>query len=153
MSERSAHGCYHGGTHFLRIHPGGWTLEEKGYFQAAKAVPEDSKMEGLNRAAPFTWAAVSRGRRLRPGRQHGGVRDADQAGVHGIGARPGCGSGIGRYPGESRRSRVPAGHAAIGGLTERFTTLQVTLKPAGGCREPPERYANGNPVSCPERWM
>lgn len=49
---------YHGGTRFLRIHPSDWTLEEKGYFQAAEDVPEDSKMQGLNSAAPFTWAAV-----------------------------------------------------------------------------------------------
>lgn len=50
---------YHGGTRFLRIHPSQWTLDEKGYFQAAKDVPEDSKMTGLNHAAPFTWAAVA----------------------------------------------------------------------------------------------
>jgi hypothetical protein len=51
-------GHYHGGTRFLRIHADDWTLEEKGYFRAAKDVPEDSKMEGLNHAAPFTWCAV-----------------------------------------------------------------------------------------------
>lgn len=52
-------GHYHGGTRFLRIDTGGWTLTEKGYFQAAKDVPEDSKVVGLNHAAPFTWTAVT----------------------------------------------------------------------------------------------
>lgn len=52
-------GHYHGGTRFLEIDSGDWTLSEKGYFQAAMSVPEDSKMTGLNHAAPFTWAAVA----------------------------------------------------------------------------------------------
>jgi hypothetical protein len=54
-------GHYHGGTRFLQIDDGDWTLAEKGYFQAAKDVPEESKMTGLNHAAPFTWAAVAQG--------------------------------------------------------------------------------------------
>lgn len=52
-------GHYHGGTRFLRIHKNDWALEEKGYFQATKSVPEESKMTGPNHAAPFTWAAVA----------------------------------------------------------------------------------------------
>jgi hypothetical protein len=51
-------GHYHGGTRFPRIHRDDWSLEEKGYFRAANDVPEDSKMAGLNHAAPFTWTAV-----------------------------------------------------------------------------------------------
>lgn len=54
-------GHYHGGTRFLQIDESDWTLAEKGYFQAAKDVPEESKMTGLNSAAPFTWAAVEQG--------------------------------------------------------------------------------------------
>lgn len=52
-------GHYHGGTRFLRFHPDTWTIEEKGYFRAAKDVPEKSKVTGLNHAAPFTWTAVT----------------------------------------------------------------------------------------------
>jgi len=51
-------GHYHGGTRFLRMKTGNWTLSEKGYFRAAKDVPEDSKVVGLNHAAPFAWTAV-----------------------------------------------------------------------------------------------
>ncbi|MFB6233809.1 MAG: LVIVD repeat-containing protein [Halopenitus sp.] len=51
-------GHYHGGTRFLRLDSDDWTLTEKGYFRAAKDVPEDSKVVGLNHAAPFAWTAV-----------------------------------------------------------------------------------------------
>ena len=51
-------GHYHGGTRFLRIKTDDWTLGEKGYFRAANDVPENSKVTGLNHAAPFTWTAV-----------------------------------------------------------------------------------------------
>ena len=37
---------------------GGESLAEEGYFQAAKEVPEASKIEGLNHAAPFAWSAI-----------------------------------------------------------------------------------------------
>ncbi|WP_227379097.1 LVIVD repeat-containing protein [Haladaptatus halobius] len=52
-------GHYHGGTRFLRIDTENWSLTERGYFQAAKDVPEESKVVGLNHAAPFTWTAVT----------------------------------------------------------------------------------------------
>jgi hypothetical protein len=51
-------GHYHGGTRFLAIDTADWTLSEEGYFRAAMDVPEASKMQGLNDAAPFTWSAV-----------------------------------------------------------------------------------------------
>jgi hypothetical protein len=51
-------GHYHGGTRFLTIDVGGESLAEEGYFQAAKEVPEASKIEGLNHAAPFAWSAI-----------------------------------------------------------------------------------------------
>lgn len=53
-------GHYHGGTRFLRIDSSDWRLAEKGFFRAAKNVPEASKVTGLNHAAPFAWTAVRR---------------------------------------------------------------------------------------------
>ncbi|WP_137283968.1 LVIVD repeat-containing protein [Halorussus salinisoli] len=98
-------GHYHGGTRFLRIHTDDWTLEEKGYFQAAKDVPEDSKMEGLNHASPFTWAAVS---------QEGVVYAADiNTGIYAL-----------RYKPDSDSSASSLGWAAGGlalaGLANRY---------------------------------
>ncbi|WP_433632879.1 LVIVD repeat-containing protein [Halomicrococcus sp. NG-SE-24] len=52
-------GHYHGGTRFLHIDSSEWSLTEQGFFQAAKDVPEESKVVGLNHAAPFTWTAVT----------------------------------------------------------------------------------------------
>ncbi|WP_143423214.1 LVIVD repeat-containing protein [Halegenticoccus soli] len=54
---------YHGGVRYLRIDRTGdrWELDEEGYYLPHRDVPEESKMEGLNTAAPFTWAAVERG--------------------------------------------------------------------------------------------
>ncbi|WP_158055301.1 LVIVD repeat-containing protein [Halorussus halophilus] len=51
-------GHYHGGVRFLRVETADWSLDERGYYKPHKDVPEDSKMEGLNSAVPFTWTAV-----------------------------------------------------------------------------------------------
>jgi hypothetical protein len=101
-------GHYHGGTRFLRIHSDDWTLEEKGYFRAAEDVPEDSKMEGLNHAAPFTWAAVE---------QEGVVYASDiNTGVYAL-----------RYKPDSDSSTSSLGWAAglagIGGLIHRYADV------------------------------
>ncbi|WP_435317099.1 LVIVD repeat-containing protein [Haloarchaeobius sp. TZWSO28] len=51
---------YHGGVRYLDIDTDIWQLREKGYYLPHEDVPEDSKMEGLNSATPFTWGAVER---------------------------------------------------------------------------------------------
>ncbi|QLG62904.1 LVIVD repeat-containing protein [Halorarum salinum] len=99
-------GHYHGGTRFLRIDEGDWTLAEKGYFQAAEAVPEESKMEGLNHAAPFTWAAVA---------QNGVTYVSDaNTGVYALRFKPDS-------SGDDLKSRLglAAGAAGLGGLLTR----------------------------------
>jgi hypothetical protein len=103
-ADRWVHlGHYHGGTRFFRIHPDDWTLEEKGYFQAAKDVPEDSKMAGLNHAAPFTWCAVS----------HEGVVYASDinTGVYALRHKPSS---------SSATAPAVAGAAVLGGLLHRY---------------------------------
>jgi hypothetical protein len=96
-------GHYHGGTRFLRIHPDDWSLTEKGYFQAAKEVPESSKMEGLNSAAPFTWCAVE---------QAGVVYVSDiNTGVYALRYKPSS---------SAATAGAAAGTAALGGLLHRY---------------------------------
>jgi hypothetical protein len=98
-------GHYHGGTRFLRIHRDDWSLDEKGHFRAANDVPEDSKMAGLNHAAPFTWTAVE---------QEGVVYASDiNTGVYAL-----------RYKPDSDSSASSlgwiAGLAGVGGLAHRY---------------------------------
>lgn len=108
---------YHGGTRFLRVDTGDWSLAEKGYFQAAKAVPEDSKMEGLNSAAPFTWGAVE---------QNGVVYASDiNTGVYALRFKPDsdlstAGFGTG------------AATAGLGGLLYRYRDALADRLPGGG---------------------
>jgi hypothetical protein len=98
-------GHYHGGTRFLRIHRDDWSLEEKGYFRAAKDVPEDAKMEGLNHAAPFTWTAVER---------DGVVYASDiNTGVYALRYKPDSDS-------SSSSLGWAAGFAGLGGLAHRY---------------------------------
>ncbi len=97
-------GHYHGGTRFLRIHPEDWSLAEKGYFQAATDVPESSKMEGLNSAAPFTWCAVE---------QEGVVYTSDiNTGVYALRYKPASSA--------SATAGAVAGTAVLGGLLHRY---------------------------------
>lgn len=106
-------GHYHGGTRFLRIHPDDWSLVEKGYFRAAKDVPEDSKMEGLNHAAPFTWAAVEQDGVVYTSDINTGVyalrfapdSDTTRAGVGAAGALAGLGGLVYRYRDDLREVR------------------------------------------------
>ncbi|WP_266074817.1 LVIVD repeat-containing protein [Haladaptatus caseinilyticus] len=51
-------GHYHGGIRFLDIDTDGWLLREDGFYLPNQNVPEESKMQGLNEATPFTWCAV-----------------------------------------------------------------------------------------------
>lgn len=51
-------GHYHGRIRFLDIDTENWFLREDGYYLPHKDVPEESKMQGLNEATPFTWCAV-----------------------------------------------------------------------------------------------
>ncbi|WP_435334898.1 LVIVD repeat-containing protein [Haloarchaeobius sp. TZWWS8] len=51
---------YHGGVRYLEIDTEDWLLRHQGYYLPHEDVPEDSKMQGLNSAAPFTWGAVER---------------------------------------------------------------------------------------------
>jgi hypothetical protein len=99
-------GHYHGGTRFLQIDESDWTLAEKGYFRAAEDVPEESKMTGLNSAAPFTWAAV----------EQGGVTFASDVntGIYAMRFKPDSG-------GDDLKSGagVAAGLAGLGGLLHR----------------------------------
>ncbi len=109
---------YHGGTRFLEIGTGPWELTERGYFQAANEVPESSKMEGLNHAAPFTWSAV----------QHGGVTYASDVntGVYALRFKPdssgsdlkdaGLGAGVFGAAGAAARYRERIG--AVLGLDD-----------------------------------
>ncbi|MFC7156514.1 LVIVD repeat-containing protein [Halomarina halobia] len=101
-------GHYHGGTRFLEIERDPWALTERGYFRAARDVPEASKMEGLNSAAPFTWCAV----------EHEGVTYAADVntGVYALRFAPDSGgdlkgAGVGA---------VAAGVAGLGGLLYRL---------------------------------
>ncbi|GAA0197567.1 hypothetical protein ACFFQF_20815 [Haladaptatus pallidirubidus] len=96
-------GHYHGGTRFLRIDTENWSLTEKGYFQAAKDVPEESKVVGLNHAAPFTWTAVT---------QNGVTYAADiNTGVYALRYKPDTSmSGLG----------WAAGGLALAGLASRY---------------------------------
>ncbi|WP_458186920.1 LVIVD repeat-containing protein [Haladaptatus sp. NG-WS-4] len=51
-------GHYHGGVRFLDIDTDDWVLREEGFYLPHEDVPEESKMQGLNEATPFTWCAV-----------------------------------------------------------------------------------------------
>jgi len=96
-------GHYHGGTRFLDLDGSDWSLTEKGYFRAATDVPEDSKVTGLNHAAPFTWAAVA---------QNGVTFASDvNTGVYAM-----------RFKPDSDLSAAAAGvgAAALGGLLYRY---------------------------------
>jgi len=52
---------YHDGVRYLEIDGDDWLLRERGHYRPHQDVPEDSKMEGLNSATPFTWGAVEHG--------------------------------------------------------------------------------------------
>jgi hypothetical protein len=96
---------YHGGTRFLRIDTGEWTLSEKGYFRAARDVPEESKVVGLNHAAPFTWTAV---------RQNGVTYAADiNTGLYAL-----------RYKPDTTSSTIgmALGGGVLGALAKRYRT-------------------------------
>ena len=110
-------GHYHGGTRFLEIERDPWALTERGYFRAVNEVPESSKMQGLNSAAPFTWCAV----------QHNGVTYAADVntGVYALRFKPdssgsdlkdaGLGAGVFGAAGAAARCRERLGRA-LGGL-------------------------------------
>ncbi|WP_435361024.1 LVIVD repeat-containing protein [Haloarchaeobius sp. DFWS5] len=51
---------YHGGVRYLEIDTADWLLREQGFYLPHEDVPESSKMQGLNEAAPFTWGARER---------------------------------------------------------------------------------------------
>jgi len=51
---------YHEGVRYLDVDTDDWTLREDAHYRPHQDVPEDSKMQGLNSATPFTWAAVER---------------------------------------------------------------------------------------------
>lgn len=98
-------GHYHGGTRFLRIREDDWTLAEKGYFQAIADVPEESKMTGLNSAAPFTWAAVE---------QNGVTYVSDvNTGVYALRFKPDGGAA-------TAGAGLVAGAAGLGGLAHKY---------------------------------
>jgi hypothetical protein len=95
-------GHYHGGTRFLRYHSENWTLEEKGYFQAARDVPEESKAGGINDAAPFTWTAVE---------HEGVVYAADvNTGVYALRHKPSSSNGM----------MAPLAALGVGGLATKY---------------------------------
>lgn len=114
-------GHYHGGTRCLRIHTDDWSLEESGYFRAAKAVPADSKMEGLNSAAPFTWAAAE---------QNGVVYASDiNTGVYALRFKPDSDVATAMSAG--------VGAAGLGGLLYRYRDALAARLPVGGTDAPP----------------